>query len=60
MSALSRLTSLQVINHSDKNNTAVADLNRMFGEVMFDRLPPAQTEQLLAFLISTCELLIVL
>ena len=49
----------QIINHSDKNKTEVADLNRMFGILLFDRLPPAQTEQLLAYLISTCELLIV-
>ena len=53
------ILSPQIINHSDKNKTEVADLNRMFGILLFDRLPPAQTEQLLAYLISTCELLIV-
>ena len=48
----------QVINHSHKNHTEVSELNRMFGPLLFDRLPSAQSEPLMAYLISTCELIL--
>jgi len=49
---------LQVIEYSDKNHTGVADLNHVFGPLIFEKISLGQLEPLLAYLISTCELII--
>lgn len=49
---------LQVLEHSDKNHTKVSDLNRVFGPLIFEKVALTQLEPLLAYLISTCELII--
>ena len=48
----------QVLEHSDKNHTKVSDLNRVFGPLIFEKVALTQLEPLLAYLISTCELII--
>lgn len=52
------LLSLQIIQYSDRNNTGVQDINVVFGPVIFENIPPSQSEPLLAYLISTCEFII--
>lgn len=48
----------QVLAHTDKNQTTVEDLNHSFGPLIFERVAIAQSESLLAYLISTCEFII--
>ena len=48
----------QVLEYSDRNHTDVADLNKVFSPLLFEKVSPAQSEPLLAYLISTCELII--
>ena len=42
---------------SDDNHTSVSDLNTIYGPLLFDKIAPAQSEALLSYLISTCELI---
>ena len=52
------LSLLQILKYSDKNQTEVADINKVFGPIIFEDIPLSQSEPLLAYLISTCDFLI--
>lgn len=48
----------KVLKYSDKNNTEMADIDKVFSPIVFEGLSSAQSEPVLAYLISTCDFII--